>query len=208
MLGFSIRKVLQALYYIQEGSGKGYQPYMYFVKMMYFADRHHVRHYGITISGDHYLAMKMGPVASATLNILKRRMPKIANRADYDLLKEVQNIDEYNVLIKKQLDDELSQSNKKSLDFAIVEFGNLDQFKLSDISHDYPEWIKHKEEIQYGLNNSVEKLSFPIPLEDFFEDPVALPNSLNIRGISEDPYFEEDKEFLKAMKESVHEATC
>lgn len=208
MLGFSIRKVLQALYYIQKGSGKGYQPYMYFVKMMYFADRHHVRHYGITISDDHYVAIKMGPVASATLDILKRQMPKIANRADYDLLNEVQNIDEYNVLIKKQLEDELSLSNKKSLDFAIGEFGNLDQYKLSDISHDYPEWVKHKEEIQYGMNNGGEKLSFSIPLEDFFENPKNLPNFFKIRGTSEDPYFEEDKDFLKAMKESVHEATC
>ena len=208
MLSFSIRKVLQALYYIQQRSRKDYQSHMYFIKMMYFADRHHLRHHGITSSGDKYVAMKMGPVASATLDILKRRMPKSANSIEYDQLRAIENVDEYNVLIKKQGEDELSESNKVSLDFAIDEFGALDQFELSDISHDYPEWFKHEDEIQYSLEHKGNRLSFPIPLEDFFEDPIELPNLLKIRGTSKDPYFEGDKEFLNAMKESVHEATC
>lgn len=170
---------------------------MYFLKMLYFADRHHLRHYGNTISCDTYKAMKLGPVAMGTFDILKRNMLKAANNAEISLLNDVKIVDEYNVIIAKQDEDELSESDKISLNFAIEQFGHLDQFRLSAISHDYPEWKKYKDMISDGIKEGG-KVSFKMSLGDFFEDPQDTP-MLTKNKICGDP-FEEDKEFLELMK--------
>ena len=41
------------------------------LKLLFFADRYHLRKYGRTISNDSYCAMQNGPVASKTYDLLK-----------------------------------------------------------------------------------------------------------------------------------------
>lgn len=41
------------------------------LKIRYFADKLHLAQYGFLASGDEYVAMKFGPVASSTYNLLK-----------------------------------------------------------------------------------------------------------------------------------------
>jgi uncharacterized phage-associated protein len=174
---------------------------MYLLKMMFFADRYHIRHFGFVASADSYVAMKNGPVASATYNILFKKMPHQANLAEIALLEDVSVVSEYEVEIAKQENDELSESFMQSLDFAIKNYGNYEQFELSSITHDYPEWKKHEITINQGIKKRV-----PMDFKDFFDNPVSLKYSKK-QGIKTDP-FDDDEDFLQALKDDFNEGSC
>jgi len=149
----STPRILQALYYIQskapaDNSDRFHRTY--FLKMIYFADRYHLRHYGFTATDDTYYAMKLGPVASATYDILK----SVA----------VKEISEHEVFIDRFGDDDLPESFKESLDFALLNFGSYGWAALSDITHFYPEWKKHE-------SNIAQKRRIAMDVRDFFDDP-------------------------------------
>ncbi len=195
----SVRKLLQALYYIQShapADNPSKTAIMYLLKILFFADRYHLRHFGFFAAEDTYFAMKNGPVASATLDILHKCLPNNASRLDACLLSEIEGIDEYNVCIKKQDDDELSESFKIAMDFALKTYGQYNQFELSDISHDYPEWKKFEDKI------GVEANRFQMCASDFFCNPEKLEKSSRV-GIKSDP-FAEDEDFLKEMREEFY----
>jgi uncharacterized phage-associated protein len=196
---FSIRKTLQVLFYLQSKSPKSSKgDIMYLLKLIFFADRYHIRHFGVVASGDKYFAMKNGPVASAIKDVMQGKMPSCANSMESCLLNKVKQISEYEVVIERQKDDELSESFKQALDFAVKTYGKYTQFQLSDISHDYPEWKKHEKEIS---NGGRAEMSFV----DFFENPKSLPKSKRY-GIKKDP-FKDDIKFLKALKEDFNNET-
>lgn len=193
---FSIRKILQMLFYIQNSpasTSSEKDDIMYLLKIIFFADRYHMRNYGITATGDSYYGMKRGPVASSTFDILQSRLPNNANSAEFQYINDVETTGEYTVSIKPQSDDELSPSVKEALDFSLGVFGSFSQFELSDITHIYPEWKNRKDSL--NTNNK----RFDISFEDFFEDPDDL-KELNKYKLKKDP-FEADLEFLDAMKE-------
>jgi uncharacterized phage-associated protein len=171
---------------------------MYLLKLIFFADRYHIRHFGFVASGDKYFAMKNGPVASAIKDIMQGKMPSCANSTELCLLNKVKQISEYEIIIEAQKDDELSESFKQALDFAVKTYGKYTQFQLSDISHDYPEWKKHEKEIS---NGGRAEMSFV----DFFENPKSLTKSKRY-GIKKDP-FKDDIKFLKALKEDFNNET-
>lgn len=196
----SIRKILQALFYIQSRvpeNNEDKTSRMFLLKMIYFADRYHLRHYGFLGSDDEYFAMRKGPVASATYDILKRNMPHAANSVGYEFLEDIIDLDdENNVLIKTQEDDELSESFKEALDFSIKTFGVYSAQDLSRISHDYPEWKKHEGEIRKNPYSR-----YLMQKDDFFEDS-KLNTNLKAKGIEKDP-FADDSAFLDTMREKI-----
>lgn len=186
----SIRKILQALYYLQSKSDcKDKYSKIYLLKLIYFADRYHLRHFGFVPSGDIYKAMEYGPVASATYDILKRKTPFNVNSCEYNLIDFVEEKNENEVEIKQQEQDELSKSYIKSLDFALQNYGKFDGFELSKITHLYPEWKKHEETFKSGV------LQVAMDFVDFFDNP---------KDLKEDP-FKDDDEFLKLMREDYIE---
>ena len=171
----SSSRILQALYYIQSNAPKDNPDRFhrtYFLKIIYFADRYHLRRYGFTATDDSYYAMKLGPVASATYDILKSA--------------KVKEISEYEVFIDDSGDDDLPESFKESLNFALSEFGKYGWAALSSITHKYPEWKKHEPNIPHNR-------CIAMDIRDFFDDPQPLyaPN---------DP-FKEDREFLESLRE-------
>jgi len=57
----SVRKILQVLYYLKskaQSKNKNKYDIMYLLKLFYFSDRYHLRHFGSIASGDTYYAMK------------------------------------------------------------------------------------------------------------------------------------------------------
>lgn len=187
----SVRKILQALYYLQnKAKSKDKNNKVYLLKMIFMADRYHLRHFGITATNDNYCAMKLGPVASATYDILKKKNPRNVNSAEIGYLSDIEEISEYDVLIKPQEQDELSDSFKEALDFALKEFGHYSWGKLSNISHCYPEWKKYE---TFLAENTVQKF---MDIQDFFDDP----EDETCIGKKGDP-FKDDKEFLALLKE-------
>ncbi|MDR1474121.1 MAG: SocA family protein [Endomicrobium sp.] len=169
---------------------------MYLLKLLYFTDRYHLRHFGFVATGDKYFAMKNGPVGTATKDIMQGKMPSFANSAELSLINDVKQMSEYDIAINEQKDDELSESFKQSLDFAVRTYGKYTQFQLSDITHDYPEWKRHEREISYGGQSEMLFI-------DFFDNPKSLSKSKSC-GIKEDP-FKDDSKFLQVLKEDFSE---
>jgi uncharacterized phage-associated protein len=193
---FFIRKILQALYYIQSkapANNPSRYDILYLLKLMFFADRYHLRHFGFVASGDEYKAMKLGPVASGTKDILYGELPAKANSSELPLLLAITEVGDTNAEIVPQQDDELSKSFKMALDFSVKTYGEFAAIEVSHISHDYPEWKKHENAIKSGIK------SVPMDFVDFFDDPQNLTYSAQ-KGIKEDP-FKDDIDFLNALKE-------
>lgn len=171
------KKATQAINYLARKK-EGKINKMKAIKLVYFADRFHLRKYGRPIVGDVYWAMKLGPVGSDTLNI--------ANISDNDLNKEsLHYVKEYltrpsgdikreEILSKKEVDiDVFSQSDIEALESVYKEFGDKDQFELADMTHDYPEWAKFKKEI---LVEGKKRLR--MDYLDFFKNPKNSGSSL------------------------------
>jgi uncharacterized phage-associated protein len=193
----SIRKILQSLYYIQSKAPSDEYKYniMYLLKLLYFADRYHIRHFGYAASGDKYIAMRYGPVASAAKDILQGKMPNSANSAEISLINDdVEPLSEFDFLLIKQEEDELSESFKQALDFSLDKFGTFTQYELSSIAHVYPEWEKFEERLK---RNEIK--SAPMDFADFFDNPKSL-DKLKECGVAEDPFKENDSEFLNLLK--------
>ncbi len=186
---FSLRKVLQALYYMQSRADNSDKySRMYLLKLLYFADRYHIRHFGMLASGDKYKAMQKGPVAYFTYNNMKGNARGI-NTTETVLLSDILELDENSISVVEQGCDELSESCIEALDFALKTYSRFSHSELSEITHDYPEWINK------GLNEDMN-------LMDFFENPKDLKFSKKY-GITEDP-FAEDEDFLQAMKDDFN----
>jgi hypothetical protein len=195
----SVRKILQVLYYIQSRAPSANPDrfdILYLLKIVFFSDRYHVRHYGITATYDEYYAMKNGPVASTSLDVLMKNVFHLTS-SEVALLSAVKKLDEYKTKIEPQGEDELSESATEAIGFALEEFGKYGWGELSSISHCYPEWKKHEKNLS-SINKRI-----PMDLRDFFDDPDREGEKiLSEYGKSEDP-FKDDKEFLALMRDDA-----
>lgn len=156
----NIKTIIQALYYLINSNDKKYDK-LSLLKLIFFADRYHMRKYARSITDDTYYAMQYGPVASNVKNIL-----------DFDFLSE----DEKNYIEKYLSKEEkyysvtnhseplemLSDTDKEALEFAIENFAHNKTFDLVDMTHNYPEWKRFEKSLEDGLKR--EKMN----MEDFF----------------------------------------
>jgi uncharacterized phage-associated protein len=143
------------------------------VKLIYLADRYHLRKYGRPIVGDNYWAMKLGPVGSDILNIANIS----ENNLNAECLSYVKKYISHshpdgderaqNVISKSDVDlDVFSQSDIDAFETIFKEFGGRDQFELAEITHKYPEWSKFEKDIIVDRKKRVR-----MHYEDFFSNP-------------------------------------
>jgi uncharacterized phage-associated protein len=165
---FNYKKSTQALNYFALKEG-GQINKMKVLKLIYFADRYHLRKYGRLITNDNYVAMKHGPVPSITKDIAESNdfldeIPK-----DYSL-KFIEPIDNRVLKTVGKIDKNVfSESDLEALQFAWDVFGHFNQFELRDLTHLYPEWLRHKDTI------TIESWSAMLLL-DFLKDPIKDAN--------------------------------
>ena len=136
------------------------------LKLIFLADRYHLRKYGRLVTDDYYVAMKLGPIPSNIMDIAK--INKYLNKTFKNYaLKYIKAIDNGKQIesIKTADDSFFSDSDIEALNFAWNNFGHLDEWGISDFTHNYPEWERHENSIHSG--SRVED----IILEDFFKDP-------------------------------------
>jgi hypothetical protein len=167
MTKFNYQKTTQALTFLASLS-QGKLNKMKALKFIWLADRYFIRNYGRMITGDDYYALKNGPVASGTRNILELNNNFLDDDAvtfasDY-IEQDPQDV--YSYQIKKETDFKyLSKAEQQTLNLVHSKFNSKDQFALSDYSHLFPEWKKHELRLNSGLSSRVD-----IDLRDFFEN--------------------------------------
>ena len=148
------------------------------IKLIYLADRFHLRKYGRPIVGDVYWAMKLGPIGSKTLNVANLS----ENNLDRNSLKYAKEFISHpkddakkeEIISRKEVDlDVFSQTDIEALETIYKEFGDKDQFELAKkITHRYPEWSKFEEDIGKG------KPRVRMDYIDFFSNPKHDPSGI------------------------------
>lgn len=128
------QKALEVILYIAE---KAQIPDVYHIgKVLYFADLAHLEKYGRFICGDHYIAMKDGPVPSRVFDIMKDVQDERKNMI-LPSAKEAFSVDGYRIVPQRSAEkDFFSKSDLACLDEAIEKYSSLPFGKLKDISHD------------------------------------------------------------------------
>ncbi len=187
VIEFDNEKATQALNFFAQKEG-GSISKLKAVKLIWLADRYHLRHYGRPITNDTYCAMKYGPVGSSVKDFAECSDFLSAEERLY--LKKFLTCDRANNLVisKKQVDtDVLSSTDLESLNIVYQTFGQLSPAKLVKYSHDYPEWSKFKTQLESG-GSTREVMSYT----DFFANPTD----------QSDSFFKESPAKLKATKEA------
>lgn len=184
MESFNFKKATQAIiFFLQQNSGRLNK--MKALKLIWLADRLHLRIYGRTITMDSYLAMKNGPVASGTRDILELRVDYLAENEYEYASKSIIGISKYEVeFLGNEDKDQLSDSDINILEKVQNSFGQMSEYELSELSHILPEWKRFEDQLANGGSRfNIEKI-------DFFKNVDAQP-----------VVFNDDEEVLAATKE-------
>lgn len=138
-LTFSPQRALEALLYFAKNLAN---PTIHEVlKLRYFADKIHLSKYGFVASGDNYVAMKFGPVASHTYNMIKAAR---GDRGDWihpvfvELVEgnlEVKNKRSI-VALREPNTELLSKADIECMKEAIDRYGNMPFDERTELSHD------------------------------------------------------------------------
>jgi uncharacterized phage-associated protein len=145
------------------------------IKMLFLADKLHLLTFGRLITGDEYVAMKHGPVGSVALDILDTDMEYLEPSEIEYIKTQLNQINPLEYQAKNSSNYEmLSETDKQSLDIIINKFGTMDSKSLEDITHLYPEWKQHEEQLKSGSIKAV-----PISVEELFttaiqNDPLGI----------------------------------
>jgi uncharacterized phage-associated protein len=169
LLKFDYKKATQAINYFALKCG-GKIDEMKALKLIFFADRYHLRKYVRPITNDEYFAMKRGPVASSVKDIVEFSN-FLGEEERLYASKYIRKTGMYEVeSIEPVADIVFSDSDLEALEYSYAHFGSEGPFDISDITHKYPEWKKHENSLSTCSRIQMSYL-------DFFEDPVP-PNDL------------------------------
>jgi len=168
-LDFDYQKATQAINYFARKTSSNKENKMKLIKLIWLADRYHLRKYGRPVIGDRYVAMPLGPVGSGVKDI--------AEASDFAAKEELAYAKKYirpvSRLIVESISnvdtDVFSETDIESFEFAYKYFGKLDEFSLSELAHKYPEWNKFEKLLKSGQSTREE-----MDYYDFFEDPKTL----------------------------------
>ena len=179
---FKHKKATQALNYFAKKAG-GRISRLKAVKLVYFADRYHLRRYGRLVTGDSYFAFPYGPIPSVTLDIAEdsNDIPEVNYSRGY-----IKPVSEYDYESIKNIDTVcFSETDVEALKFAWDSFGSFGDekgFELAKLTHEYPEWKRFEAEFKTDSEKR-----FEMKLEDFFENPKKLAKKFGQDKFTEDP---------------------
>lgn len=155
--------ILESVYYLAKKSNAPVDK-LAAIKLLFFADRYHLRKYGRLISNDTYYALPHGPVPSNTLDIINCAMRGDTTGVAKQYIKLNQG-NSFNAVEEDYELDYLSDSDIEALDFVMDKFSSLSTWALRDLTHEYPEWKRYKNTLE-----SCESRRELILMEDFFKD--------------------------------------
>jgi hypothetical protein len=163
MKGFNHKKAVQALTFLASMEG-GTINKMKAIKLIWLSDRLHLRKFGRTITGDTYFAMKLGPVASNTKDIIEGSSYCSEEELTYSagFLNRIDNL-HYAANTAPFL-KVFSKSDTEALEKVYAVYGHLNQFELSELSHLFPEWKKWESQLAKS------RTRVPMDFDDFFQN--------------------------------------
>lgn len=184
---FDYKKSAQLINYIAVRNG-GTVTKLKLFKLVWLANRLHLRRYARTITGDSHVAMEHGPVPSQTKNYLEPII--IINDADIYFAKFL-TVNKMIISSNSEPDMKVfSKSDVQVINEVLEIYGNLGAWDLREHSHLFPEWQRYREKFE----DEKSKSSFQIVNDDYFssfDDGSGL--------------FDQDEETLKFMKEDYLE---
>lgn len=144
------------------------------LKVIYFADKHHLENYGSFISGDNYIAMDKGPVPSSTYRILQ--VVRDGDKGfEADAAEEFQQAlrveGKWGVIACRDADaDYLSEAALESLNYSIGQFGHLSFGQLKKLSHDVA-WKSANRDSSIEVEEIAKMFDDSDVLIDYLNDP-------------------------------------
>jgi uncharacterized phage-associated protein len=107
------------------------------LKLLFFADKHHLNEWGRPIVGDNYHALPYGPVAQTTYDLLKREPLALEFFRLEDFPFEV--VGRYCVKPLREAGlGKLSESDIEALECTWAEYGGMSFDELTKLSHRHP----------------------------------------------------------------------
>ncbi|MDD3066423.1 MAG: Panacea domain-containing protein [Candidatus Gracilibacteria bacterium] len=162
-------KITQALNLIADWHGGSIER-LCAMKVLWAADRYHLRKYGRLVLGDRYCAMDCGPVPSSAKDIAKLN-PRMKNaRVVVSYAEKYLSVGgdkDHPLIVSKQKPDLdfFSQTDIEALKLGYSLCGNISVGSVVELGHKFPEWKKF--ELQLKENP---KTSFKMDYMDFFEN--------------------------------------
>lgn len=140
-MDFTVDKVkaIEALVYVAAKVGQVSR--FNAAKILYFADREHLRTYGRPVTGDYYVAMDNGPVPSFVYDVLKQAVRPADRALVAGALEPVEgcHVPKVRALRKPNM-DVFSVSDIECLDYGIEHVGNRSFGSVSDETHQHAAW--------------------------------------------------------------------
>ena len=132
---FDEHKATQAAAYLLKRDG-GRMKYMKLIKLLYLADRTALIETGSPITGDRFVAMKLGPVLGRVLDLIKNPAPQAESIWQCSIACEGFDV----LLVQDAAVDQLSEYSEMVLGRIFDQYGQESEWSLSDLSHLLPEW--------------------------------------------------------------------
>lgn len=191
LMAKNTKKIIQVLAYLASKMQSQALDEMKAYKLLWLADRCHLRRNGRTITGDRYYAMPRGVVPTDAKHLLDGETTVLETPDGY-MSQWIAKVEPHKFKAVKSPDlTEFSESDIEVLDRVIDRYGNYSMYDLSELSHKYPEWKKYKD----MLLDKNEKNSFPVNMDLMFENADEDMSDL----------FNQSPEVLETTKEIYHE---
>lgn len=158
------QKIVQSLCYVGNQRKKRCIGKIDALKIIYLADRHHLRSYGSSITGDAYYAMKRGPVASRTKDVIEGKFGSDDHLSKYALQFITPGSDSFCAKAQKRFDC-LAETDIVSLSVGYKKYVELgeNQKNIVEYTHNFPEWRKHLSSLNAG------RTRVKMSVADFFD---------------------------------------
>ena len=188
------KKIIQALAYIAYQQPGHKVNSMKAYKLLWLADRYHLRQFGRTITGDVFFALPHGVVPSDAKNVVEHQITHIPTDEEYRD-KYIRRLGKYSYQAITEPDIMVfSDSDQEALDKILQAYGTLDQYKLEELSHKFPEWLAYKAKLEAEGTPKAYKIDFDYFFDEAKEDKSGL--------------FADDPEKIALIKEYFHEFSC
>lgn len=132
---FNEEKTINVVLYIAEKLKR--RDFHKIFKILYFSDREFLNRYGVTITGDTYIAMDAGPVPTKTYDMFK-----IVRGDSY--MQDTKNLGRYFAVsnwmfilpLQKANLDNIASAEKDIIDAMISRYGDMSYDEIKEKSHD------------------------------------------------------------------------